>query len=112
MSSPPLQQFAQGQPGEPGPGRWWRARTSSAGKEEGKGEVALQTEKAPLECLHHSPGASLPVLRGPYGCPGSGEQGAAAAPPGRPGGRPARRPAPTGSPGKGSRDQSAGGVSE
>ena len=76
MSSPPLQQFAQGQPGEPGPGRWWRARTSSAGKEEGKGEVALQTEKAPLECLHHSPGASLPVLRGPYGCPGSGEQGA------------------------------------
>ena len=86
MSSPPLQQFAQGQPGEPGPGRWWRARPSSAGKEEGKGEVVLQTEKAPLECLHQPPGASLPVLRGPYGCPGSGEQGAAAVPPAGPAG--------------------------
>lgn len=114
MSSPPLQQFAQVQPAEPGPGRWWRARPSSAGKEEGKGEAALLTEKAPLECLHQSPGAPLPVLRGPCGCPGSGEPGAGSSSrsPGRPGGRPARRPAPTGSPGKGSRDQSAGGVSE
>lgn len=113
VSSPPLRQLHRDS---------WRAlawalvegpaQLHRAGGREG--EAALLTKKPRLSVSTSLPGR--PCLFG--GAPaaargvGSREEGAAAAPRGRPGGRAARRPAPTGSPGKGSRDQSAGGVSE